>query len=263
MKLFFQFILALLFTCNVHAACYTNDSDNSEWISQTLEFNQPLSIDYNSSSWNNIHQFLFDFGHDEILNPRSFSVTATLANPTAENQSISGILENSNGANGGSVNAGRTEMRMNLNDDRYFTELNNGKINLGLGRTGSNEQLDLISITAKFCGEVVTHGEEIVLDANEYNLGNGNGLVKTHFVDADTTYVATATGTATDGNGNTISSLGVNYVDSRTNKNMTQQLTTASEVYFNSNGEVRFFYITDTDNNTGGHTVQLKRVNLE
>ncbi|CEO41938.1 hypothetical protein [Photobacterium kishitanii] len=243
--------------------CFNGETDGSQWIEQTINLNPSVIIDYNSSRWSDVKSFKFNFGDNEIENPRSFSITATLATPTTENQSVYGVLENENGASGGSVNANRTELYMNLNNDIYFNSLKTGKINLGLGRTGSHEKLEITKITASFCGVVIANGNSVTVDAATHNLRSADGEALVHYVDAETTYRAEISGLATDGKGNTIESITVNYIDPRKNKNVTQTLVDNNEYYIHSDGKLFLFYTNDSDRNTGGHTVKFSRVNLD
>lgn len=243
--------------------CFYGETDGSQWLEQTIDLNPAVVIDYNSSRWEDVQSFQFDFGHTKIENPRSFSIRATLASATTEKQTVWGVLENVSGASGGSINAGRTELYTNLNSDRYFNELKTGQINLGLGRTGSNEQLEITKITAKFCGLVVDTGDSITVNATTYNLGAVNGEALVHYIDADTTYRVEVTGTATDESGNGMAAVSVNYIDPRKAQNVTQQLVTGEEAYLHSDGKVSLFYATGSETNTGGHTVNFRRVNLD
>ena len=243
--------------------CFSGDTDGSQWLEKTILMNPPVLVNYNSSTWATIEKFEFDFGHAEIENPKSFSIRATLASPTTEDQTVWGRLENSNGASGGSVNAGSTELHTNLNSDRYFDVLKTGKIHLGLGRTGSNETLEITKITATFCGVVIENGNTVTVDAATYNLGAVNGVPLMHYIDADTTYRVEVSGSATDNNGNTMQSVSVNYIDPRKMENLTQQLVVDEEFFIHSDGELSLFYATDSDNSTGGHTVNFSRVNLD
>lgn len=243
--------------------CFSGETDGSQWLEKTIELNPGAIINYNSSRYGDVQSFVFDFGHEEIENPRSFSLRAVLASPTTEVQSVWGVLENANGLSGGSVNAGRNELYTNLNNEQYFNVLKTGKINLGLGRTGSNETLEITKITARFCGVVVNTGDSVTVDANKYNFGTDyTAETLVHFLEADTTYRVEVNGTAIDGNGNVIPAVNVNYVDPRKSQNITSQLVSGSESFIHSNGKISLFYSTDTSNR-GGHTVTFSRVNLD
>ncbi|CAH6836046.1 conserved exported hypothetical protein [Vibrio chagasii] len=243
------------------SGCYFGETDGSQWLESVIEPNKPLLINYNTSAWNEIEKFDFDFGYDKIENPRGFSVEVLLANHTTEAMSISGILEGESGASGGSNNAGRIELHMNLNSDRYFSRLVDGKLNLGLGRTGSNETIEVIKVTARFCGLPVQEG--VAVSASDHNILAGNAQPLSHFIDADTTYRVSATGSATDENGNAITAVSINYIDSRNSENSTLQVNTGEEFYLHSNGKVSLYYATESSQNTGGHTVKFERVNLD
>lgn len=246
------------------AGCFSGETDGSQWITQTIQLDPPVLIDYNSSRWEDTKSFQFNFGHTKIENPRSFSLQAKLATPTTENQSVDGRLESSPGrVLGGVVSAGRNKLYANLNHDIYFDKLKTGNIHLGLGRTGSNEKLEITEITAKFCGVVISNGDSITVDAATYNLGAANGEALVHHIDADTTYRVSVSGSATDGMGHTMPSVSVNYIDSRKKENVTQQLATGGEFYIHSDGKISLFYATESNNSTGGHTVNLSRVNID
>ncbi len=192
----------LFFSANVFATevggCFSNDTDGSEWLSKTISFSTPLVIDYNSSSWDDIHQFYFDFDADNVLNPRSFSVEGDLVNPLTEHQSITGRLEGHSSANGGSLNPGN-RFYMNLNNVIYFDKLEEGNIHLGLGRTGSSEIVKLHSLTAKFCGIRVIEGQTAFVDATKHALGSTDNYAKPFSVEPEVTYVLTVDGAASDG----------------------------------------------------------------
>ncbi|MGF1687144.1 hypothetical protein L4C36_10680 [Photobacterium japonica] len=244
------------------AGCFMGETDDSEWIEHTITFSSPLKLDYNTRNWDDIHHFQFDFGYEEILNPRSFRVEAELVSPITEKQSISGRLKGSNSANGSSLNPGQG-FYMNLNDKQYFDRLAEGRIHLGLARTGSDEVLYLKNITARFCGEPVVVGEKVFVEANKHAMGNGWGEMLTQAVDADVTYSLTVLGSAADGDNQAFDGVNVDYVDPRSRTRHVQSIVEGKETFVHTDGHVRFFYVTDTQENIGGHTVVLKRVNLD
>ncbi|WP_341664218.1 hypothetical protein [Vibrio sp.] len=241
-------------------------SSDCQWLESVIEPSTPLVIDYDTNhlygnnEWDTIKKFNFDFGYDKVENPRSLSVRVYLAKPTTEAMSISGELEGANGSNGGSNRAGRTELHMNLNDTRYFSRLRDGKLHLGLGRSGSVEPIEVVKMTAKFCGVPV---QGVSLNPTDNNVLLGAGEPLTHYIDADTTYRVSIQGEAADENGNIISSVSVNYVDPRNSKNTTLQLNTNDEFYVHSGGKVSLYYAVNSAEFTGGHTVKFERVNLD
>lgn len=241
--------------------CYWGETDGSEWLESVVVPHPPLFIDYNTSSWSQIESFHFDFGHERVDNPRGFSVRVQLADKTTEAMSTSGVLEGSNSSSGGSNREGTSELYMNLNGSNYFERLTEGKIHLGLGRTGSNERIEVVKVTAKFCGIPVADG--VFVDAAENNLVGSSGQKVTHYIDADTTYRVSASGEASDETGNSIVTVALNYVDSRNAENRTVQLSAANEQYIHSDGTVDLFYSVDSQSNIGGHTVKFERVNLD
>lgn len=239
--------------------CFYNSTDGSQWFESVIVPSSPLLIEYNNGSWDYIEKFDFDFGHYKIENPRSFSVEVLLAKPTTEAMSISGILENVNSANGGSNHANSDNLHMNLNNDIYFSRLVDGKLQMGLGRTGSNEVIKITQVTARFCGVAVVEG--VKLNAVDNNIGVELGEFFEHNIDSDTTYRVTISGEVIDENGNKITSVGINYIDPRDNKNKNLQLT-QEEQYIHTDGKVALYYAIGSHENVGGHNVKFERVNL-
>lgn len=269
MRLFKKTIIAALFgtallTSQASLAstgCYMGDTDGSEWLESVVVPETPLFIDYNSSSWDQVEAVNFDFGHQRVDNPRGFTLRVQLAEPTTEAMTLWGRLEGESGASGSSNMEGRIELYTNLNNERYFSRLTEGKIHLGIGRTGSNERIEVVKMTARFCGIPVVEG--ISVSAAENNVLGNYGQVLTHYIDADTTYRVSASGEASDEMGNSISTVALNYIDGRNAENRTVQLGTSEEQYIHSEGTVNLFYAIDSKSNTGGHSVKFERVNLD
>ncbi|MEZ9473013.1 hypothetical protein [Vibrio lentus] len=243
------------------SGCFSGETDGSQWLESVIEPQNPILIHYNSDAWDDIEKFQFDFGYDKIDNPRSLSVRVQLAERTTEKMSISGRIKGANWANGGSNRGGRIDLYMNLNSEGYFSLLGGGELNLGLGRTGSNETLEIVKVTAKFCGLPVESG--VSVDASTHNLLSHSGEPLSHYIDADTTYRISATANAKDGNGNAITSVSVNYTDPRNAENTTLQLNTTDELYVHTDGKVSLYYAAGSNQNSGSHTVKFERVNLD
>ena len=110
---------------------------------------------------------------------------------------------------------------------------------------------------------MTTNDDSQKLDAARNNLLIEQGEAVQHYLDANITYRATVTGAATDQNGNAISSVSVNYIDPRSQKNITKQLSDNQEYYLHSDGKVSLYYTNGNEHNTGGHTVTFERVNLD
>ncbi|WP_413111952.1 hypothetical protein [Thaumasiovibrio sp. DFM-14] len=242
--------------------CFDGETDGSEWFSKTIHYPTPLVIDYQSSVWDDIHHLFFDFDVDKVDNPRSFRVTGELNQPITERQSIWGRLEGWSGGTGGSLYPGQS-FHMNLNLPQYFEKLEDGEILLGLGRSGSMEHVELNSLTATFCGVRVLDGQTVFVDATQHALGSVDGAAMSWPVEPQVTYVATVSGNASDGQNRKLAGVSVQYNDPRARANVVKNMIPDQPTYIHSEGELRFFYVSETDENTGGYTVSLKRVNLD
>lgn len=260
-KSLYSIALLVCFSAPLFAqtGCYSGDTDGSQWFEKTIEFNPAITLNYNSNRWDDILKFDFDFGINKIENTRGVSFVVYLSSKTSEAMSTSGVLEGPGNLNGGSHRAGLTYLHTNLNSTRYFEDLKDGHIKLGLGRSRSNEILYITSIKAKFCGKIM---DGIFVDANNQNLNSNLGSPITHNIEPNITYRVTLNGKAIDEKGRSIPSVNINYIDPRLNKNVTTLVKNGDEIYIHTDGSVLLYYATESLINTGGHNLIFDRVNL-
>ncbi len=111
---------------------------------------------------------------------------------TTEAMSISGILEERVEQAAVPNNAGRIELHMNLNSDRYFFTFSWRKAESWLrSHRFKWNHIRVIKVTARFCGLPVQ--KSVAVSASDHNILVGNAQPLSHFIDADTTYRVSAT----------------------------------------------------------------------
>lgn len=252
---------------------------HAPWTEIVIEPDTPIVYEWESSvySWDRITypKFDLDFGYN-FENIQRLAITLHLTAPltaergfyTIRNEALwdtpSSLVSNW-------VSEGSNEIKMSgYASSSRIEALNNafadGKETVSIYRHSSYETFEVVKITARICG-IPTERDVIVegatLSASEHNILSSYGEPLAYYIDTDTTYRVSAEGNATDENGNTITSVSVNYVDPHKAKNTTLQVNTSDEFYLHSDGKVSLYYATDSDTNTGGHTVKFERVNLD
>ena len=145
----------------------------TESLVETVAYVTPVPVGYDSVAWEDVHKVFLDFKHLAIEHPQSFTVEITLTSALTEDQSFTGLLK------GVPVSAGETTARgmnitLSLNDPVYLDALRQGRVTLGIGRTGSTELLHIKQIKATLVAQPVEAEKDaydLLVDSRRYVLG--------------------------------------------------------------------------------------------
>lgn len=269
--------------------------DDAQRIEKTVNFEPALELHHDRRYWNRNWEHAdkvdFDFGYSNIDNINDVMITVSTRNTYAlweedklffpiEGMQYLGDYWRGNGIAYFSGYHNLMEESLSPyetypDNDEYRSELKQGKLKLGIlyvkhdlaGNDNNDYAIEVKSVQVSFCGVVkddtAANDDSQKLDAARNNLLSEQGEAVQHYLDANITYRATVTGAASDQNGNAISSVSVNYIDPRSQKNITKQLSDNQEYYLHSDGKVSLYYTNGNEHNTGGHTVTFERVNLD
>ncbi|MCG7490675.1 hypothetical protein MHN79_14380 [Vibrio sp. Of14-4] len=271
----------------------SNYGDDSQRIEKTVNFEPALELHHNhrywNRDWNHADKVDFDFGYSNIDNINDVMITVSTRNTHAlwgsdklffPIEGMQSVVDYWRGNGIAYFEAYQDTMRESLSpyetyphSEEYRSELKQGKLKLGIlyvnnsASNNSDYAIEVKSVQVSFCGvvkdDIAANDDSQKLDAARNNLLTEQGEAVQHYLDANITYRATVTGAASDQNGNAISSVSVNYIDPRSQKNITKQLSDNQEYYLHSDGQVSLYYTNGNEHNTGGHTVKLERVNLD
>lgn len=254
--------------------------DNYQRIEKTVEERiHPNTIPFHYVHWSNARTIEFDFGYASITAIEDLEFKIHIRN-SGDTMAAPGRLtfvvkDSPTSYMDDYVEVTSTAQNTYTATDLssvYDNELKHGRLNLGLlyayhPDLGEPNDISVESARVSFCGVVkddtTANDDSQKLDAARNNLLTEQGEAVQHYLDANITYRATVTGAATDQNGNAISSVSVNYIDPRLQKNITKQLSDNQEYYLHSDGKVSLYYTNGNEHNTGGHTVTFERVNLD
>ncbi|MYM61007.1 hypothetical protein GTG28_17405 [Vibrio sp. OCN044] len=264
----------------------SNYGDDSQRIEKTVDLEPALKlfniVPGSLPAWNNAAKVEFDFGYSNIdnINELEFKVFTKTPWPLSNGDRLRFPLQDKEDrsvgflyvvSGPGMIFDGSPYTTYERGDlgSMYDDELKQGKLKLGIVRERFDSSstfgvnVEVKSVQVSFCGVVKDDIDSQELDAARNNLLTEQGEAVQHYLDANITYRATVTGAASDQNGNAISSVSVNYIDPRSQKNITKQFSDNQEYYLHSDGKVSLYYTNGNEHNNGGHTVTFERVNLD
>ncbi|MGF1687145.1 hypothetical protein L4C36_10685 [Photobacterium japonica] len=234
----------------------------TESLVETVAYVTPVPVGYDSVAWEDVHKVFFDFKHLAIEHPQSFTVEITLANALTEDQSFTGLLK------GVPVSAEATtaqgmNITLSLNDPVYLDALRQGRVTLGIGRTGSTELLHIKKIKATLVAQPVEAEKDaydLRVDSRRYVLGRER---LHHQVAPGVVYAVSAVEL-----GNTLSEGGMNrrdsllsrellvrYFDPKTKQWMVSVLASDLPVMVKTAGEMAFFVVGTNQASDFGVTI--------